>query len=260
MFVVETLDEVYDVDFIAHHGTKGMRWGQRRYQNPDGSLTPAGRKRYMKNNRFRQKYLREQAKRLEEERRKTETAKQRHDRIMKSSNAEEILKNKDLLTTEELKERINRIKTEQELATYIKKSPTKMDKAKKHIDNAIAIADKVGKFADTKVGQMAIKEVKKQLGIETKKTVTYKDYKDILNDLKNVDSNKLKDYKERAQNEKDLRNALEELRKINEKEQQRIQAEQQAQQQAQQQQQQLQQAQQQARRRKRRAYWTRNVI
>lgn len=31
---------------LYHHGTKGMRWGIRRYQNKDGSLTPAGRKRY----------------------------------------------------------------------------------------------------------------------------------------------------------------------------------------------------------------------
>lgn len=31
---------------LAHHGTKGMKWGVRRYQNKDGSLTPAGKKRY----------------------------------------------------------------------------------------------------------------------------------------------------------------------------------------------------------------------
>ena len=31
---------------LMHHGIKGMRWGIRRYQNPDGSLTPAGLKRY----------------------------------------------------------------------------------------------------------------------------------------------------------------------------------------------------------------------
>jgi hypothetical protein len=33
-------------DEMYHHGIKGQRWGIRRYQNKDGSLTPAGKKRY----------------------------------------------------------------------------------------------------------------------------------------------------------------------------------------------------------------------
>lgn len=33
---------------LEHHGIKGMRWGVRRYQNEDGSLTDAGRKRINK--------------------------------------------------------------------------------------------------------------------------------------------------------------------------------------------------------------------
>ena len=33
---------------IYHHGIKGMKWGVRRYQNKDGSLTPAGKKRQAK--------------------------------------------------------------------------------------------------------------------------------------------------------------------------------------------------------------------
>lgn len=31
---------------LAHHGIKDQKWGLRRFQNPDGSLTPEGRKRY----------------------------------------------------------------------------------------------------------------------------------------------------------------------------------------------------------------------
>lgn len=30
---------------LYHHGIKGQRWGVRRFQNKDGSLTPAGKKR-----------------------------------------------------------------------------------------------------------------------------------------------------------------------------------------------------------------------
>lgn len=31
---------------LYHHGIKGQKWGVRRFQNPDGSLTPAGQRRF----------------------------------------------------------------------------------------------------------------------------------------------------------------------------------------------------------------------
>lgn len=36
---------------LYHHGTKGMRWGVRRYQNKDGTLTDAGKRRYDRDQR-----------------------------------------------------------------------------------------------------------------------------------------------------------------------------------------------------------------
>lgn len=43
-----------DYNSIYHHGVKGQKWGVRRYQNEDGSLTPQGMARYKK---YRDAYM-----------------------------------------------------------------------------------------------------------------------------------------------------------------------------------------------------------
>ena len=35
-------------DYLMHHGVLGQKWGVRRFQNSDGSLTAAGKKREAK--------------------------------------------------------------------------------------------------------------------------------------------------------------------------------------------------------------------
>lgn len=39
------LEHIYN-DELYHHGIEGQKWGVRRFQYEDGSLTPAGKKRY----------------------------------------------------------------------------------------------------------------------------------------------------------------------------------------------------------------------
>lgn len=54
--------EYHYTDELYHHGVKGMKWGVRRYQNADGSLTKAGKKRQVRWDASDAKYKEKQTK------------------------------------------------------------------------------------------------------------------------------------------------------------------------------------------------------
>lgn len=194
---------------LYHSGIKGMKWGIRRYQNPDGSLTEAGRKRYMKNPRWRKKYIKYKMQEAAEKKRAAETKEERHKRLLETTDPNEIYRYKNELTTSELKERIDRIKTEQDLAKYLTKEPTRMDKAKAAIDKISDVGDKVVKFANSPMGKEAIKQFRAQMGLgtDTKKT----NYDKELKRIAELTNEEVRDLTTRARNEQSLRRIINEL-------------------------------------------------
>jgi hypothetical protein len=51
---------------LYHYGVKGQKWGVRRYQRKDGTLTPKGKKRLAKNEAYRDKLIGKAQKRATE--------------------------------------------------------------------------------------------------------------------------------------------------------------------------------------------------
>lgn len=48
-------------NYLVHHGVKGQKWGVRRFQNYDGSLTSSGKKEYYTNGRLNKAGLRKRS-------------------------------------------------------------------------------------------------------------------------------------------------------------------------------------------------------
>lgn len=239
---------------LYHWGIKGQKWGQRRYQNKDGSLTPAGQKRYNKEveklkaetakvkaaekaianrkkvqNKFdkleekktaleeRKKALKE-GRDLNEEKKKAEevakeTIEQKRERLLKSSNAKELYDNRDLLTTQELNDRINRIDTEARLSSKIvmEKELTGQEKLKEmqsKLDSVTATYRSIDNAYSTLVNSTIGKTMAKKLGLEPPKEEF-----DAANFLKNINkksNQEVQDFKNRLANTKQAKKLYEE--------------------------------------------------
>lgn len=134
--------------YLAHHGILGMKWGLRRYQNKDGSLTPAGKTRYSGSSNPRHKpssarkvakqraAALEKARKAKAEKKAFEEARQK---ALRSGNATEVLKYKDSSTRAELQEAYNRISTDRLLMEI---SAKEMAKGKSKVDQILEVADK----------------------------------------------------------------------------------------------------------------------
>lgn len=124
--------------YLAHHGIKGQRWGVRRYQNPDGTLTEAGKKRYGDAVESTPRHKPSEARKKAREEEKARKFEEKRQQVLKTGNATEVLKYKNFSTQKELQDAISRINTERTLKQL---SDAELNSGKKFIDKVVDTAD-----------------------------------------------------------------------------------------------------------------------
>lgn len=108
----------YQDDLVLyHHGIKGQKWGVRRYQNEDGSLTSAGKKRYNGADKTSGVKPKRGLRALRERIREEHQRQMQEDAILRA----EVRS----LDTREIQERINRLRLERDYMQLVNASKPK---------------------------------------------------------------------------------------------------------------------------------------
>lgn len=123
--------------YFAHHGIPGMHWRIRRFQNPDGTLTPAGRARYLKSGTGElTKKGRKAAKKNPYILKESENAKNEYRKdAVERGNLKFVLKNEKDYSNEEIQNAINRYDKVKLLASKVSELDSgKIEKGTKFLD------------------------------------------------------------------------------------------------------------------------------
>lgn len=163
-------------DELYHSGTKGQKWGLRRYQNPDGSLTPLGRIHYGIGKARERHALEKRAKeidkhpeRMTDEERKEILEQSKRERLNKQAmkevnDAYEVRrkgfkKDPSSLTKNEINEQIERMRLEKQYKDALKELESKSlkgkmkDLAEDMIKSSLkTAAQKIGENVGQKIG------------------------------------------------------------------------------------------------------------
>lgn len=155
-------------DELYHHGILGQRWGIRRYQNKDGTLTEAGKQRIKKKGFFETRRDKKKMKKLREAKEQKKREKEERERIINSGDANEIDKIKHKLTDEEYARALTRVDFNRSLNEY--KSATNRAKLEDISNKVSTVAKVVGTVANAADAGVKVYEGLQRAGLIEKKT------------------------------------------------------------------------------------------
>lgn len=144
-------------DEIKHHGVKGQKWGVRRYQNEDGSLTAKGKQRYGSKENFEREYPQESKKKIKKEvdiykdvagkaKRGMEEGRERQNKKQKENAEKDVRERAYRMSDQELRDAVNRLNMEERYAQvmrereYVEVGKSKAEKFMDYTLTALNIA------------------------------------------------------------------------------------------------------------------------
>lgn len=152
-------------NYIIHWGIPGMKWGVRRYRNKDGSLTPAGERRYNRTKTDPDKWVREdlvRTKNLTKEAKNLTQEAANLNRLTTSTRSKSKRMDLSKMTDKEMRDKINRELLERQYDQLFNEMDKKNTRRGREIvGDTLAIAGATLGVAGSSLGiALAIKELK----------------------------------------------------------------------------------------------------